>query len=193
MLRTNLSTHPFYNVRTVQAVLATLAAVVVAVTAFNAITIVRLSLSQRTLGARAASAEAEAARLRGQAASIRAQINPRELSTVADAAREANAIIDRRSFSWTALLGQFETTLPPDVRIVSVQPTLGDNGVFLVTMAVEARRVEDLDQFLESLEARGGFRNVLARQEETAEDGLIEAVVEGTYVPSTGTPAGSAR
>jgi len=189
MLRTNLSTHPFYNVRAVQAVLVTLAALVVAVTAFNVITIVRLTLAQRTLGARATSAESEATRLRGQAASIRAQINPRELSAVADAAREANAIIDRRSFSWTTLLGQFESTLPPDVRIVSVQPVLDDSGVFVVTMAVEARRVEDLDQFLEALEARGAFRNVLARQEEAAEDGLIEAVVEGTYVPPAA-PAG---
>ncbi len=196
ILRTNLSTHPFYNVRAVQVVLGTLAAVVIGVTAFNAVAITRLSLAQRTLGARAASAESEAERLRGAAAAIRAQINPRELGAVAGSAREANAIIDRRTFSWTRLFSQFESTLPTDVRIVSVQPVLDANGVFSVTMSVEARRVEDLDAFLEALETKGTFRNVLAKQEESGADGVIEAVVEGIYVPQTAaavTPAGGVR
>ncbi len=196
MLRTNLSTHPFYNVHAVKVVLGVLAAIVLGVTIFNTLSIFRLSLSQRTLGARAAGAEAEAAQLRGQAAAIRAQINPRELSAVVAAAREANAIIDRRAFSWTTLLAQFEATLPPDVRIVSVQPAI-DDGVFSVTITVHARRVEDLDAFLEALEARGAFHDVLARQEETNEDGLIEAVVEGVYappaLPGDAAPAGGAQ
>ncbi len=187
MLRTNLSTHPFYNVRAVQVVLGTLAAIVIGVSVFNAIEITRLSLAQRTLGAKAAAAEAEATRLRGEAASIRAQINPRELTTVAGAAREANAIIDRRAFSWTDLFAQFESTLPPDVRIMSVQPQQDRDGLFSVTIAVQARRVEDLDAFLEALETQSTFRNVLAKQEETNADGLIEAVVEGVY--ATGTDA----
>ena len=181
MLRTNLSTHPFYNVRAVRAVLGLAAAIVIGVSVFNGVQIARLSLAQRTLGAKAASAEAEAARLRSAAASIRSQINPRELSSVAAAAREANAIIDRRAFSWTELLAQFEATLPPDVRITSVQPQLDKDGVFSVMIAVQAREVEDLDAFLEALETRSTFSNVLAKQEATNADGLIEAVVEGVY------------
>ena len=196
MLRTNLSTHPFYNVRAVQVALAVLAAIVIGVSVFNAVQIARLSVTQRTLGAKAAGAEAEAARLRGAAASIRAQINPRELNTVANEAREANAIIDRRAFSWTELFAQFEATLPPDVRIMSVQPQLDRDGVFSVIIAVQARRVEDLDAFLEALETKSTFRNVLAKQEETNADGLIEAVVEGVYSPGGSgreVPAGGTR
>ena len=83
MLRTNLSTHPFYNVRAVQVALGALTVIVIAVSAFNAIQVATLSASQRTLGAKAAAAEAEAARLRTAAAAIRAQINPRDLTTVA--------------------------------------------------------------------------------------------------------------
>ena len=41
---------------------------------------------------------------------------------------------------------------------------------------------EDLDAFVESLESKGGFRNVLAVKEQTSDTGLIEAVIEGTYV-----------
>lgn len=182
MLQTNLSTRPFYNVRAVQVVLGVLGAIVVAVTLFNLLQIVRLTTSQRSLGARAAQAEDEAAQLRAEAARIRAQINPQELEVVAAAAREANNIIDRRAFSWTALFAQFEATLPPDVRITAIRPRLEREGDFVVAVGVEARRAEDLDAFIEALEKTGAFRNVLSIEEQTGDDGLIQSIVEGTYV-----------
>jgi hypothetical protein len=188
MLRTNLSTRPFYNVRAVHAALAAAALVVLLFTLFNAVQIVRLGLSQQTLGASASEAEQEAARLTGDAAKIRAQINPQELTVVANAAREANRIIDQRAFSWTALFAQFEATLPPDVRITAVQPRIDDNN-FIISVGVEARRAEDLDAFVEALENGGAFRNVLAVKEQTSEEGLIEAIVEASYVPPAREPA----
>ena len=182
MLRTNLSTRPFYNVRAVHAALGATAAVMLLFTLFNAVQIVRLALSQQTLGASAADAEQEAARLRSEAARIRAQINPQELQVVANEAREANRIIDQRAFSWTELFAQFEATLPPDVRITAVQPRIEENN-FIIGVGVEARRAEDLDAFVEALETGGSFHNVLAVKEQTGESGLIEAVVEANYVP----------
>ena len=68
MIRTNLSTRPFYNERAVQMVLAAVAVVVLAITAFNAVQLIRLTASQRALGAHAVESEQEAARLRTQAA-----------------------------------------------------------------------------------------------------------------------------
>jgi Tfp pilus assembly protein PilN len=189
MLRTNLSTRPFYNERAVKVALAALAIVILAVTAFNAIELIRLTSSQRALGARAADSEAEAARLRTQAIAIRAQINPKELETVANAAREANGIIDQRAFSWTELLTRFEQTLPEDVRITAVSPRLAPNGGFVIGMTVEARRAEDLDAFIEALEKTGSFHNVTPAEEQTNEKGLIEAVVQATYIPGE-TPRG---
>ena len=183
MLRTNLATRPFYNRRVVQVVLGLAAAVVVALSAFNVVQILRLSASQSMLGARAAEATREAARLRAEAVRIRAQINPEELQVVANAAREANAIIDQRAFSWTDLLADFEATLPPDVRITSVQPQLNEKTGFIVSITAEARRSEDLDAFIEALEQRGSFHNVLSVQEQTSTDGLIVAVIQGAYLP----------
>jgi len=189
MLRSNLSTRPFYNERAVQVALAAIAVLVLAVTAFNVVQLMRLTASQRSLGAHAAESEQEAARLRREAAQIRAQINPKELETVATAAREANGIIDQRAFSWTELLGQFEQTLPPDVRITEVQPRLESNGSFVVSMTVQARRAEDLDAFIEALEKTGAFSKVTPLQEQTNDKGLLEALIEGTYI-ATGTPRG---
>jgi hypothetical protein len=135
------------------------------------------------LGARAGEHEEEAARLRAEAARIRAQINQEELLVVANAAREANQIIDQRAFSWTDLFAEFEATLPPDVRITAVRPRL-ERGNFVVSVGVEARRAEDLDGFIEALETGGAFHDVLAIEEQTGPGGLIEAIVEGRYVPA---------
>jgi len=182
MLRTNLSTRPFYNVRAVRAVLGLFALVVIAFTLFNVVQLVSLSARQRTLSADAVRAENEAARLRSQAVAFRARIDPRELASVSADAKEANAIIDRRAFSWTTLFSQFEQALPPDVRITAVQPRREQNGTFAVNIGVQARRVEDVEAFIEALEARTPFKQVLATEEQTADNGLIEAIIDGKYL-----------
>jgi hypothetical protein len=181
VIRTNLSTRPFYNVRAVQAALMALALIIAVITAFNVVQIIRLSASQRTLGAKAQAAEQEAARLRIEAQRIRTRIDPKELEMVAGAAREANAIIDQRTFSWTTLLTHFEATLPADVRITQITPRPGDQRVI---MGVEARSVEDLDEFIVGLEMTGAFRDVLATNEVTMDDDVIAAVIEARYTQS---------
>jgi hypothetical protein len=183
MLRTNLSTRPFYNARAVQAVLGTIAIVVAAITVYNGIAILRLTQQQRSLSARAVQAEREADRLRSEAAQIRSRIDPKELNVVTTEAREANAIIDQRTFSWTELFQTFENTLPPDVRITAVQPRLERDGTFYVDMAVQGRRTEDIDAFVEALERSGAFRNVIPKEDRVADEGLLEAVIVGVYVP----------
>jgi hypothetical protein len=181
MLRTNLSTRPFYNARAVRAVLLVLAVVVAGLTVYNAVRIVALLSSQSTLGANQAEARREAQRLRREAARIGSQIDRDELAVVAAAAREANTLIDQRAFSWTDLMAQFETTLPQDVRIRVVQPRL-DNGRFVVSIAVQGQSPEDIDAFIEALEQSGKFRDVLPSVQSTSDDGLIEATIQGIYL-----------
>lgn len=181
MIRTNLSTRPFYNARAVNMLLAVLTVAVLALTAYNAVQLVRLTGSQRTLGATAAEAEREAERLRAEATRLRASVDPKELAAVGLAAQEANAIIGQRTFSWTRVLGHFERTLPPDVRITSVQQQAGRG---LVMIGAEARGIDDIDQFIEALEDTGAFRDVIARNETLMESGIIAASLEATYTPA---------
>lgn len=183
MLQTNLASRPFYNERAVQVVLAVAAVLIFGLTVFNAVTLVRLSGSQSRLGAHAAQAEREAERLRADAAGIRTRIDRRQLESVSAAAREVRGLVDRRAFTWTSLLSQFEATLPPDVRIKAVQPHL-EKGVFTVAIVAQARRIEDLSGFIEALEATGAFHDVQPKEQTRREDGLLEAVIEGAYTPT---------
>jgi Tfp pilus assembly protein PilN len=181
--RINLSTRPFYNDRAVQAVLGLAAALVLAVTAFNLWEVYVLSGRQAQLQGRISQAESKSRELKDQAAAIRRSINPHELEATVAAAREANALIERRVFSWTEVLNQFETTLPAAVRIMSVRPRVERDGTMRVEVVVLARTVEAVDAFVESLEKRGAFSGVLSREEFLNEDGLIQASLEGRYRP----------
>jgi len=182
MLTTNLSTRPFYNERAVRTILALLLLLVVALTVFDALTAYGLRTRERGLSARATQALAEADRLRGEARTMTAQINPKELEAVSRAATEANAVIAQRTFSWVALFEELEATLPDDVRVTAVQPRV-EKGNTIVLLNVEAMSSEHLATFMEALERRGAFRHVLPRNKSLGDDDVIDATVEATYQP----------
>jgi hypothetical protein len=189
MLRTNLSTRPFYNDRAVRGGIAVLVVLAAALTAFNGMQIMSLSSRNSELASRAEAAENKAAELREQARVVRQSLNREEVDAVQAAAREANTLIDRRAFSWTDLFNRFEETLPPDVRIVAITPQTDNEGRMLVAVTVVSRKSENLDTFVERLEDTGAFTAVIARQEETLDDGSLRSVIQGYYKQVARSPA----
>ena len=79
MIRTNLSTRPFYNERSVRLILLAVAIAVVAFTAFNASRVLRYSRSDTRLATQASRDEARAADLRQQAARLRATVDSKQI------------------------------------------------------------------------------------------------------------------
>jgi hypothetical protein len=187
MLRTNLSTRPFYNERAVHVVLAIVAGLVLGLTIVNAVKVVELSKHSTELSTRVNRDRSEAERLIYEAGRIRRGINQNELAVVVSGAREANALIDRRTFSWTAFFNQIESTLPPDVMLTSVRPLIDDKGTH-ISMVVLAKTPADIDEFMEKLEATGAFERVLPRNEDQTAEGLYRVQVEAMYVPGQEPP-----
>ena len=181
MLRTNLATRPFYNERAVHVVLGIAALLVIALTVFNVVRIVSLSRHNTELSSRINQNRREAVRLTQDAARIRRGINQAELNTIVAAAQEANALIDQRTFSWTQFFNRIEATLPPDVMLTSVTPSFDDDTT-IISMAVLARRPEDIDEFVEKLEATGAFEDVLPAQGNRTEEGLHHANLKAVYI-----------
>jgi Tfp pilus assembly protein PilN len=191
VIRANLSTRPFYNDRVVRAWLTVIALVVLGATAFNVSRIIKYSKSDTQLTTEAAADEARAADLRRQADRLRAAVDPREIENASAAARQANDLIDRRTFSWTELLNRFETTLPSDVRITSVRPRVDRTAGNAIQVNVVARSTEDVNQFIENMTASGAFTKVRPIEEHSNEEGLLEVSLEAGYVPAlkAATPA----
>lgn len=181
MLRGNLSTRPFYNERAVRTMLAVLALAAIGLTVFNVVEIFRLERAGRDARQTVAQNARQAQEMREKAQVIRQGINQAQLEAVRVSARDANALIDRRTFSWTALLNYFQATLPPDVRITGVTPQIDDDGRMLVSITLFARRIDDLSEFEDALENTGAFTNALSRQIGTEEDGTTRAELQAFY------------
>ena len=185
MLRTNLSTRPFYNERGVHGVVAVVIAVVLVLTVFNVMQIVLLSRRQSALGGQADAAEARAGQLRTHAAQVRQSADTKQMTAISGAAKEANTIIGQRLFSWTELLNRLETTLPDNVRISSLRPRIENDGTITVVMTVTGRTTEDIELFMANLDGTTVFTQVFASEDRRTDDGLVQAIVEGKYA---GTP-----
>lgn len=185
MLRTNLASRPFYNDRAVRVGIVAAVVLVAALSAFNVLEVLSLNERNRQVDARVQNAEQLAAKYRAQALAITQATNVEEMESLQNAAREANRLIEQRVFSWTDLFNRFEATLPPDVRITSVEPQIDREGRLLVSASVVSRRVEDLNEFLDQLEATAGFRDVISRQDAATEEGNLRSVVQGYYNPAT--------
>ena len=183
MLRTNLSTRPFYNERAVIVALTVAGLLVLAFTVMNVTRLVALTRGQASIGAAADQAERSARDLRQKAAAARGSVDQARLAAVAAAAHEVNALIDRRVFSWTELFNRFESTRPAGVRIAAVRPSVDQQGRLIMTIAVVARSVDDVDAFIEALEGTRAFGDLLSREERFNEEGLLEATLRGVYRP----------
>lgn len=190
MIRHNLSTRPFYNDRAVNLWLTALAVVAVLVTGVNVASVLRYSGSNTELVRQAAQDEDRAEELRKNAAALRASVDAKQIGEASEDARQANDLIDRRTFSWTELFNRFETTLPDNVRIRSVRPALDRDHRIGLTIAVLARGVDDVNAFMERLDATGLFQELRSIEEHLNDEEQVESVLQAVYLPGASAPAG---
>ena len=182
MLRTNLSTRPFYNERAVHAIGAVLAVVLVAIGAWQAVRVVRLSRYKTDLNTAIRRDRNETQVAGSQAQQIRRGLDQKQLAILSTAAKEANDLIAQRTFSWTELFNQIETTLPDDVMLMSVRPEIKD-GMTELHMDVQGRTEDTINEFWDRLEKTGLFHNVVWSNVTITEDGLQRMGMTATYTP----------
>lgn len=192
MLKGNLSTRPFYNERVVALVLTVLGLAAIALTVFNVQQVRSLSRERAGLRTEIVQKEAEARRIRAEADAIQQGIDRTALQTLLVATREANSLIEQRAFSWTVFFDYIESTLPIDVRLVSVQPRV-ERGQVIVAMLVITRAPRHLKEFVDNLGATRAFENVFVTGQQQNDDGTFGATIETLYAPPARTPAGEER
>lgn len=184
MIRSNLATRPFYNEQAVRTWLMAAGALIALATIFN-VTHIAKYLRDDSAAATQATADTErATQTRNEAARLRATVDARQVELISSEARAANELIERRTFSWTELLNHFERTLPDHVRITSVRPEVVENQSIRLMIAVVARGVDDVNQFMENLETTEAFADLLTREEHMNDEGQLEATLEAAYVPA---------
>ena len=192
MIRSNLATRPFYNEPAVHLWLFVAALLVAAATLFNVVQMLRYSRSDTELARQAVNDEARATELRAEAARLRTTVDAKQIERASLEAHQANELIDRRTFSWTALWNEFEATLPPNVRITSFRPRVDPRRGNVVTISIVARSVDDVETFMANLDGTGSFPELLPPSERANERGQFETVIEAVYVPKQAAKAAPA-
>ena len=179
MIRTNLSTRPFYNERIVHAVAAVVAALVLAVTVWQIVRVVRLSRYKTELNTAIQRDRAQVDTLTREAADIRRGLDQKQLTLVATQAKEANTLIEMRTFSWTQLFNQLEATLP------NVHPDFTENGVTRVNMEIQGKDEEVIDSFWQQLEKTGAFHDIEWSGVNVSETGMHRVQMTAVYTGSS--------
>jgi len=156
--RLNLGSQRFRNERLAALGFSVGCVALVAATVPHAMAVRRLLPGQSSaLHREVASLEQEAARLRRESSELRGGAQPdkarvEEWQLVKD-------LVDRRVFRWTQLFARLAGTLPDDVRLTGIAPTVAKGRV---TLDVEAS-VKSLDAglaFIQRLEEQPEFEDV---------------------------------
>jgi len=178
----NLARHPFRNERLPTLLLGVGTLALLVATARHASVAWELLPGRaRDVSLELASLEADAQRVRAEAASLR------KLAASSDTIAEwaaVKALVDRRAFAWTGLLAALEEALPPGVRLVSIQPAGAGSGAEL-TLAAQGRSSQDALALLQSLQAHADFQGAFLNSWTDGREG-VDISCSVNYVPRAG-------
>jgi hypothetical protein len=190
MLRGNLSSRPFYNERMVSLVIGLVALAAIALAGYNGYKVYALSKQRGELRSRIAQDTTQAQEIERQAVTLERNINRTTLAALAVSTQEANALIDQRTFSWTVFFGLIEKTLPFDLHLTEVRPRI-QRGEIQITIRVLAKRIDDIDTFINALQDTGAFYDLIAANMDRNEEGnTFNADITAYYLaPNRALPA----
>ena len=187
MLRTNLSTRPFYNERAVHVAAAVVAAAAIAIATWQVVRIIRFSHHKTDLNAVITKDRAEAEKNEREAAQILGKLDKKEVALVTAAATEANDLINQRTFSWTQLFNELQATMPEDVMLMTIHPEFKD-GVTTLNFDMQGKTAEDISDFWDHLEKTGAFHDVVWSGLNLTEQGFQRIQMKAVYTSHVPSP-----
>lgn len=179
----NLASEPFHRDRPILVASALTAALLLGVLALQ----IAIVVQQRELaaGSRAEMASIDAG-LRAAAseqARLEAQLRQPDNAAVLDRSALFNALILRKSISWTRLFSDLETVMPGNVRLINVRPYLTAANEVQLDMVVGAQSPEPVIELLKRLERSPAFgaTSLLSSSPPTQNEPLFRYRVSVSY------------
>ncbi len=130
--------------------------------------------------------EGRVARAEKTAEQARAALNGYKLSSLAQESAGLQAIVRERRFSWLALIGRLERTLPPDVRLARLAPRFESADSVALDLSVLGRNPDSVVRTISALSKDRAFEEVRLRGETSPERGEPEGYtfqIALRYVP----------
>jgi Tfp pilus assembly protein PilN len=182
----NLSTRPFPAYRLTNIALALVLGVLAVVSILQVRGFIRYSNMAAAIRAQEQENRIEADALAETVTELESRLDRPESAAKLSEIGYLNQLILRKELSWTKLFGILEGMVPRDVHLTNLTPGLDENGQIVLSLAVRARSMADVKEFLERVEKSAVFRDLKVRVEEKTEPTLspdIDVTLTAVYLP----------
>ena len=148
----NLASEPFRKTRAALVGYVSLAALLGVLLIVQTVYVVRQRNEAADLRTAKNQLTAQLALLDQQQGQVNATLRRPENSAVLEQSVFLNALIERKAISWTKLFADLEKTVPYNVRVMTLHPTVDSRNQVMLDMTVGAEKPEALDSLLKALE-----------------------------------------
>lgn len=181
----NLASQPFVNYRRFVVTAGLLAVVAGGLTLFVGVEGLRTWHKRTTTQARVQALREQRRDLVSEQQQLEAELKDPATVELLEHVRFLNRVIQEKGFSWTGLFFDLQQRLPRQVRVLSLSPSLQDDGLVEVEMRLGSQSPQAVVRFLRSLEASEEFRGyVLHSQSRPSGAGAdrLNAHISALYV-----------
>jgi type IV pilus assembly protein PilN len=115
-------------------------------------------------------------------------LNRPENRTTRDESQFLNALIERKSLSWTHVLEDLEKVMPARVHLVSIRPELDEENQLRLKMVVAGDSRDRAIELARRMEESRRFTQTYIKTEHAAQPGggdRVQFDIDGVYVPET--------
>ena len=162
----NLSTRPFPPYRLKSLLLIAALIGLIGLSAWQGYGFMRYTALAKQIQGEAQNGQIEAAALSRRVAAVDSRLNRPETMAKLNEIEFFNAIIQRKTLSWTRLFATLEDLTPENVHLVGLRPDFEDGSTVKLHMELKVRGIPDLKDFIEALQSNALFSDVIVVSQE---------------------------
>ena len=158
-LSLNLSSNPFVNNCSFYLSAGCLFLLLVGVSYWNIASERKVHALKAQMDSSLGQSQQQLGKIEQEEKAIKARLLKPETADFLETVEFINRLIERRTFSWTALLNDLEQLTPGSIQVVSVRPRVVKNE-FGIEITANARNSADYIEFIKNLENSDKFQNL---------------------------------
>ena len=180
----NLSTRPFPAYRLINVALASMLVVLALLSFWQTVGFVRFSTMAQAIRTSEQEARVESEALGERVGELGSRLDRPEATAKLNEIGFLNMLIARKHLSWTRLFADLEDMVPDSVRLVTLSPVIGADGIITLNISLRGKSIDDITEFVERLEKSPVFANIVVNTEERQDPGPdIQVVLSTGYFP----------
>jgi Tfp pilus assembly protein PilN len=182
----NLSTRPFPAYRLINIALAMILLGLLVLSGWQANGFIRFSRLARGLHSTEIEARVEAESLGKRVADVESRLDRPEATAKLNEIGFLNRLITRKNLHWTRLFADLEEMVPNNVHLVSLKPDVGASGAITLQIELKGRSIDDVSEFIHSLEKSPLFQNITVSTEQKLETSGVSDIdirLTAVYLP----------